>query len=114
MRRAAEAGVWISVTLRQASARLEQTKSGDQRSTAYQSSELRSIAHTVERAGLLHQAPKRAAKQAGDVMLPLVRPRRREMRVMRTTQRGVICEVVNDDGTMAHVPNLIPFWRKHD
>jgi 3,4-dihydroxy-2-butanone 4-phosphate synthase len=47
-------------------------------------------------------------------MLPLVRPRRREMRVMRTTQRGVICEVVNDDGTMAHVPNLIPFWRKHD
>jgi 3,4-dihydroxy-2-butanone 4-phosphate synthase len=35
------------------------------------------------------------------------------MRVMRTTQRGVIFEVVNDDGTMAHVPNLIPFWRKH-
>src|ERR1700732_1507558 len=95
-------------------ARLERTTSGDQRSTAYQSSELRSIAHTVERAGLRHPAPKRAAKQAGDVMRPPVRPRRREMRVMRTTQRGVICEFVNDDGAMAHVPNLIPFWRKHD
>jgi len=36
------------------------------------------------------------------------------MRVMKTTLCGVIFEVVNDDGTMAHVPNLIPFWRKHD
>jgi 3,4-dihydroxy-2-butanone 4-phosphate synthase/GTP cyclohydrolase II len=27
---------------------------------------------------------------------------------------GVICEIVNDDGTMARVPDLIPFCRKHD
>jgi len=27
---------------------------------------------------------------------------------------GVICEIVNDDGTMARVPDLIRFCRKHD
>jgi 3,4-dihydroxy 2-butanone 4-phosphate synthase/GTP cyclohydrolase II len=27
---------------------------------------------------------------------------------------GVICEIVNDDGTMARVPDLIQFCRKHD
>jgi len=27
---------------------------------------------------------------------------------------GVICEIVNDDGTMARVPDLITFCRKHD
>ncbi len=26
---------------------------------------------------------------------------------------GVICEIVNDDGTMARVPDLIPYCRKH-
>jgi len=26
----------------------------------------------------------------------------------------VICEIVNDDGTMARVPDLIRFCRKHD
>src|SRR5213075_1918643 len=26
---------------------------------------------------------------------------------------GVICEIVNDDGTMARVPDLIRFCRKH-
>ena len=27
---------------------------------------------------------------------------------------GVICEIVNDDGTMARVPDLIPFCKKHN
>jgi 3,4-dihydroxy 2-butanone 4-phosphate synthase/GTP cyclohydrolase II len=27
---------------------------------------------------------------------------------------GVICEIVNDDGTMARVPDLIRFCMKHD
>src|SRR3954454_8262565 len=27
---------------------------------------------------------------------------------------GVLCEIVNDDGTMARVPDLIEFSRKHD
>ena len=27
---------------------------------------------------------------------------------------GVICEIVNDDGTMARVPDLIKFCKKHD
>ncbi len=27
---------------------------------------------------------------------------------------GVICEIVNDDGTMARVPDLIRFCKKHD
>jgi|Transcript_40630 3,4-dihydroxy 2-butanone 4-phosphate synthase/GTP cyclohydrolase II len=27
---------------------------------------------------------------------------------------GVLCEVVNDDGSMARVPDLIPFCQKHD
>jgi 3,4-dihydroxy 2-butanone 4-phosphate synthase/GTP cyclohydrolase II len=27
---------------------------------------------------------------------------------------GVICEIINDDGTMARVPDLIQFCRKHD
>src|SRR3954468_21168388 len=27
---------------------------------------------------------------------------------------GVICEIVNDDGTMARVPDLVQFCRKHD
>ena len=27
---------------------------------------------------------------------------------------GVICEIMNDDGTMARVPDLIPYARKHD
>ncbi len=26
---------------------------------------------------------------------------------------GVICEIMNDDGTMARVPDLVPFARRH-
>jgi hypothetical protein len=37
-------------------------------STAFQSSELRSIAHTVERSVLLHTALKRAAQPAGELV----------------------------------------------
>ena len=39
----------------------ERTTAADQRLIAYQPSELRSIAHTVERAVFLHTAPRRAA-----------------------------------------------------
>ena len=27
---------------------------------------------------------------------------------------GVICEILNDDGTMARVPDLVRFCRKHE
>jgi 3,4-dihydroxy 2-butanone 4-phosphate synthase/GTP cyclohydrolase II len=35
-------------------------------------------------------------------------------RLAGLTPAGVICEVMNDDGTMARVPQLIEFCRKHD
>ena len=34
-------------------------------------------------------------------------------RLAGLTPAGVICEVMNDDGTMARVPDLIPYCRKH-
>jgi 3,4-dihydroxy-2-butanone 4-phosphate synthase len=34
-------------------------------------------------------------------------------RVAGFAPSGVICEVVNDDGTMARVPDLVRFCRKH-
>jgi 3,4-dihydroxy 2-butanone 4-phosphate synthase/GTP cyclohydrolase II len=35
-------------------------------------------------------------------------------RLAGLTPAGVICEVMNDDGTMARVPDLIPYCAKHD
>jgi len=35
-------------------------------------------------------------------------------RIAGLSPAGVICEIVNDDGTMARVPDLIRFCRKHD
>jgi 3,4-dihydroxy-2-butanone 4-phosphate synthase/GTP cyclohydrolase II len=35
-------------------------------------------------------------------------------RIAGLTPAGVICEIVNDDGTMARVPDLIKFCKKHD
>jgi 3,4-dihydroxy-2-butanone 4-phosphate synthase/GTP cyclohydrolase II len=35
-------------------------------------------------------------------------------RIAGLTPAGVICEIVNDDGTMARVPDLIGFCKKHD
>lgn len=35
-------------------------------------------------------------------------------RIAGLTPAGVICEIVNDDGTMARVPDLIRFCRKHN
>ncbi len=34
-------------------------------------------------------------------------------RLARLNPSGVICEIMNDDGTMARVPDLIPYARKH-
>jgi 3,4-dihydroxy 2-butanone 4-phosphate synthase/GTP cyclohydrolase II len=34
-------------------------------------------------------------------------------RLAGLTPSGVICEIMNDDGTMARVPDLIPYCRKH-
>ena len=34
--------------------------------------------------------------------------------VDRVDGEDVICEIVNDDGTMARVPDLIRFCKKHD
>ncbi len=35
-------------------------------------------------------------------------------RLAGLTPAGVICEVMNDDGTMARVPDLVPYCEKHD
>jgi 3,4-dihydroxy 2-butanone 4-phosphate synthase / GTP cyclohydrolase II len=35
-------------------------------------------------------------------------------RLAGLTPAGVICEIINDDGTMARVPDLIKFCDKHD
>ena len=35
-------------------------------------------------------------------------------RIAGLSPAGVICEIVNDDGTMARVPDLIKFCKKHD
>jgi 3,4-dihydroxy 2-butanone 4-phosphate synthase/GTP cyclohydrolase II len=35
-------------------------------------------------------------------------------RLAGLTPAGVICEIMNDDGTMARVPDLIPYCEKHD
>jgi 3,4-dihydroxy 2-butanone 4-phosphate synthase / GTP cyclohydrolase II len=35
-------------------------------------------------------------------------------RLAGLTPAGVICEVMNDDGTMARLPDLVPFARRHD
>jgi len=35
-------------------------------------------------------------------------------RIAGLTPAGVICEIVNDDGTMARVPDLTKFCKKHD
>ena len=35
-------------------------------------------------------------------------------RIAGLTPAGVICEIINDDGTMARVPDLVKFCRKHD
>ena len=35
-------------------------------------------------------------------------------RIAGLSRAGVICEIVNDDGTMARVPDLIKFCKKHD
>jgi 3,4-dihydroxy 2-butanone 4-phosphate synthase/GTP cyclohydrolase II len=35
-------------------------------------------------------------------------------RLAGLTPAGVICEIMNDDGTMARVPNLIEFCKEHD
>jgi 3,4-dihydroxy 2-butanone 4-phosphate synthase/GTP cyclohydrolase II len=35
-------------------------------------------------------------------------------RLAGLTPAGVICEIMNDDGTMARVPQLVEFCRKHD
>ena len=35
-------------------------------------------------------------------------------RIAGLTPAGVICEIVNDDGTMARVPDLIKFCKKHE
>jgi 3,4-dihydroxy 2-butanone 4-phosphate synthase/GTP cyclohydrolase II len=35
-------------------------------------------------------------------------------RLAGLTSAGVICEVMNDDGTMARVPDLVEFCRRHD
>ncbi len=34
-------------------------------------------------------------------------------RLARLNPSGVICEIMNDDGTMARVPDLVPYARKH-
>jgi 3,4-dihydroxy 2-butanone 4-phosphate synthase/GTP cyclohydrolase II len=34
-------------------------------------------------------------------------------RLAGLTPSGVICEIMNDDGTMARVPDLVPYCRKH-
>src|ERR671934_534198 len=34
-------------------------------------------------------------------------------RLAGLTPAGVICEIMNDDGTMARVPDLVPYCRKH-
>jgi 3,4-dihydroxy 2-butanone 4-phosphate synthase/GTP cyclohydrolase II len=34
-------------------------------------------------------------------------------RMAGLTPAGVICEIMNEDGTMARVPNLIPFCARH-
>src|SRR6266436_1526284 len=35
-------------------------------------------------------------------------------RIAGLSPAGVICEIINDDGTMARVPDLIKFCKKHD
>jgi 3,4-dihydroxy 2-butanone 4-phosphate synthase/GTP cyclohydrolase II len=35
-------------------------------------------------------------------------------RLAGLTPAGVICEIMNDDGTMARVPDLVPYCEKHD
>src|SRR5882672_5699195 len=35
-------------------------------------------------------------------------------RLAGLTPAGVICEVMNDDGTMARVPDLVPYCERHD
>src|SRR5438552_16181645 len=35
-------------------------------------------------------------------------------RLAGLTQAGVVCEVMNDDGTMARVPDLVPYCALHD
>jgi 3,4-dihydroxy 2-butanone 4-phosphate synthase/GTP cyclohydrolase II len=35
-------------------------------------------------------------------------------RLARLSPAGVICEIVNDDGTMARGPDLVRFCKKHD
>ena len=36
------------------------------------------------------------------------------MRLAKLTQAGVICEIMNEDGSMARVPELLKFCEKHD
>ena len=35
-------------------------------------------------------------------------------RLAGRTPASVICEIINDDGTMAHIPDLVDFCAKHD
>jgi 3,4-dihydroxy 2-butanone 4-phosphate synthase/GTP cyclohydrolase II len=71
----------------------------------------RSTAHDLARPG--HMFPLRARE--GGV---LVRPGQTEAsvdlaRMARLIPAGVICEIMNDDGTMARVPDLIKFCTVH-
>src|SRR5467141_1115335 len=71
----------------------------------------RSTAHDLARPG--HVFPLRARK--GGV---LVRAGQTEAsvdlaRMAGLVTAGVICEIVNDDGTMARVPDLVKFCKKH-
>ncbi len=72
----------------------------------------RSTAHDLARPG--HVFPLRARK--GGV---LVRAGQTEAsvdlaRMAGLISAGVICEIMNEDGTMARVPDLVPFCKEHD